>query len=90
MLVILATWEANIRRMAVEGQPRQIVHETPISKITTVKWSRGVAHAGPLLCKAKPCIQTPAPPKKENPEVQRKLSIALGFGHCFGGAYCTL
>jgi hypothetical protein len=37
MLVILATWEANIRRMAVEGQPRQIVHETPISKITRAK-----------------------------------------------------
>jgi hypothetical protein len=52
---ILTTWEAEIRRMAVQGQPRQIVHETsPISKITTIKWSRGVAHAGALLCKAKP------------------------------------
>jgi hypothetical protein len=26
--VILATWEAEIRRIMVQGQPRQIVHET--------------------------------------------------------------
>jgi hypothetical protein len=32
MPVILATWEAEIRRIMVPGQPRQIVHETPISK----------------------------------------------------------
>jgi hypothetical protein len=32
--VILATWEAEIRRMVVQGQSGQIVHETPISKIT--------------------------------------------------------
>jgi hypothetical protein len=28
MQVILATWEAEIRRLLVRGQPRQIVHET--------------------------------------------------------------
>jgi hypothetical protein len=28
MPVIIATWEANIRRIAVQGQPRQIVLET--------------------------------------------------------------
>jgi hypothetical protein len=27
----------------VQGQPRQIVHETPISKITRAKWTGGVA-----------------------------------------------
>jgi hypothetical protein len=26
--VILASWEADIRRIEVRGQPRQIVHET--------------------------------------------------------------
>jgi hypothetical protein len=26
---ILATWEAEIRRIAVRGQPRQTVHEIP-------------------------------------------------------------
>jgi hypothetical protein len=30
--VILPTWEAEIRRIMVWGQPRQIVHETPSSK----------------------------------------------------------
>jgi hypothetical protein len=30
--VILATWETEIRRIAVQGQPRQIVLENPISK----------------------------------------------------------
>jgi hypothetical protein len=29
MLVILATQEAEIRRMEVQSQPRQITHETP-------------------------------------------------------------
>jgi hypothetical protein len=32
--VILATWETEMGRLAVPGQPRQIVQDTPISKIT--------------------------------------------------------
>jgi hypothetical protein len=34
MRVILATWEAEIRRITVRSQPRQIVMETPSPKIT--------------------------------------------------------
>jgi hypothetical protein len=30
--VILATWEANIRKIMVQGQPWQIVQETPSPK----------------------------------------------------------
>jgi hypothetical protein len=30
--VILTAWEAEIRTIAVQGQPRQIVHETPFPK----------------------------------------------------------
>jgi hypothetical protein len=43
MLVILATWEAEIGRITVGDQPRKIVHETPHSKITRSKWIGGVA-----------------------------------------------
>jgi hypothetical protein len=44
--VILATWE----RIAVSGQSRQIVHETPISEMTiTAKWVRGMAQAAEHL-----------------------------------------
>jgi hypothetical protein len=32
MPVILATWEVEIRRITVPGQPPQIVHKTPISR----------------------------------------------------------
>jgi hypothetical protein len=35
--VILATWEAEIRRIEAQDQPGQIAHETPISKITRAK-----------------------------------------------------
>jgi hypothetical protein len=43
MLVILATQEAEIRRISVPGQPREIVLEIPSSKITRAKWTGGVA-----------------------------------------------
>jgi hypothetical protein len=37
MPVILATWEAEIRRTEVPGKPGKIVHKTPISKISQSK-----------------------------------------------------
>jgi hypothetical protein len=40
MPVILATWEVEIRRITVPGQPPQIVHKTPISKITRAGFVR--------------------------------------------------
>jgi hypothetical protein len=42
MPVILATWEAEIGRIAIQGQSGQIFHKTSISKITSTKWARGV------------------------------------------------
>jgi hypothetical protein len=37
MLVILATLDAEIERLEIGGQPREIIHETTISKITRIK-----------------------------------------------------
>jgi hypothetical protein len=54
MPVILATWEAEIKRIKFRGQPVQIVGETQISKITRAKWTGGMAQAVEhLLCKHK-------------------------------------
>jgi hypothetical protein len=48
-----ATWEAKIGRFAVQGQPRQIVCETPSPKEPEQKWAGGVAQAVELLlCKS--------------------------------------
>jgi hypothetical protein len=41
-LAILATWETKIGRITVRGQPGQIVHKIPISKITRAKWTGGM------------------------------------------------
>jgi hypothetical protein len=35
--LILATWEADIRRIMVQGQPRQMVQETPSPKYPELK-----------------------------------------------------
>jgi hypothetical protein len=45
MSIILATWEAEIKRIGVPGQLKKIVHETPISKIARAKWTGGVYEA---------------------------------------------
>jgi hypothetical protein len=52
--VILAIWEAGIRRIEVGSQPRQIVGETSISKITRAKWIGGVAQAIECFASSKP------------------------------------
>jgi UDP-N-acetylglucosamine:LPS N-acetylglucosamine transferase len=43
MPVILATWEAEIRRITVRSQPRQIVHETLSRKNPSQKRASRVA-----------------------------------------------
>jgi hypothetical protein len=43
MLVILATWEIGIWRIAIRSQAGQIVHETLSQKIPNTNWAP-VAH----------------------------------------------
>jgi hypothetical protein len=47
---MLATWEAEVRRISVQGQPRQILHETPISKNNQSKmdWKCGSSGREPV------------------------------------------
>jgi hypothetical protein len=58
MPVILATQEAEIKRIAVQSQLRQIVHETLSRKNPSQKWAGGVAQGEgpefkPQYCKKK-------------------------------------
>jgi hypothetical protein len=64
--VILATWEAEIGRIVVQGQPGQIVRQNPISKITRTKWIGSVAKVVEcLLCKHKAMSSNPSSTKKK-------------------------
>jgi hypothetical protein len=47
--IVLAVWEAEIRRIMVEGQTRHKVNKTPTSKITRGNWTGGEAQAVELL-----------------------------------------
>jgi hypothetical protein len=74
--IILATWEAEIRWILVQSQPRKIVLETPISKTTRTKWTGGVAQAADcLLCKCETLSSNPSPTKKK----QNKENIKNTF-----------
>jgi hypothetical protein len=63
--VILATWEIEIRRIVVQGLPRQIVVRPHLQKITRARWTGGVAQAiEHLLCKCKALISNRSPIQK--------------------------
>jgi hypothetical protein len=48
--VILASWEAEIRRIKVQGQPRQIVHETYLqNSLSKMNERCGSSHRKPAL-----------------------------------------
>jgi hypothetical protein len=70
--VSLATWEVEIRRIVVWGQPRGIVLKTPISKVTRAKWTGGVAQVVEwLLCKCKALSLNSGPTQKQNKKAER-------------------
>jgi hypothetical protein len=57
---------AEIRRISVQGQPRQTVLRDAISKIIRVKWTAGVAQATELLLyKHEALSSNLSPPKKK-------------------------
>jgi hypothetical protein len=67
MPVILAFWEAEIERIKVPGQPRQIVHETPSPK--QPEQNGGMVQAVEyLLCKHKALNLNHTPIKKKKKE----------------------
>jgi hypothetical protein len=79
--VILAIWEAEIRRITIEGQTKQIAHENHISKITKAKWTGSVAQVVEhLLCKCEALNSNHRPtknPKKQKQGVFRSRQFLL-------------
>jgi hypothetical protein len=64
---------AEIGRIETRSQPRQIVHETSISKITTAKWTGGVTQAVKhLFCKCEALSSNLSPTKKKK-KTQRNV-----------------
>jgi hypothetical protein len=61
--VILATWETEIMRISVQKQPRQVVGETPISKITKAGYFAQVVER--LSSKYKAVSSNYSPTQKE-------------------------
>jgi hypothetical protein len=59
MPVILATWEAEIRRIVIRNQPWQVVHET-----TKKGWWSG--------SRCRPRVQAPEPEKERERERERE------------------
>jgi hypothetical protein len=74
--VTLATWKAEIGSIVVWGQPREIVHETPISKITRAKWAGGLAQVVEHLL-GKPRVQPISPPHLTNNNKKKNLPICI-------------
>jgi hypothetical protein len=76
MGITLAIWEAVTGRIIAWGQPRQRVHETPISKITRAKQTGGVIQGAEcLLCKCEPLSSNPSP--LHNKKFKNKCQMLL-------------
>jgi hypothetical protein len=67
MSIILATWEANIGRIRVQGQPTQIVLKILSPKTAGPKWTGGTAKVVEcLLCKCEELSSNTNPTQKIN------------------------
>jgi hypothetical protein len=86
---ILATWEAEAGRITILSQPGQIVHETPISKITRAKLTGGVAQEVEWqLCKHKALSSNPSPTKAKKNKTNDTLPLSYAITvHTFWSKY---
>jgi hypothetical protein len=76
MLVILATREAEIRRMAVQGQPRQIVRESLFLKYPTHKKRAGeMAQVVKFLPRKHEALSSNSITAKKKKKKERKTTI---------------
>jgi hypothetical protein len=77
MPAILATWEAEIRRIKAQNHPGQIVIEIPSPKITSAKWTGGVAQETEHLFFPKALSSNPRPTKERK---KKKKKGGARFG----------
>jgi hypothetical protein len=76
--VILASQEAEIRRIVVQGPPRQIVQETLSQKYSTQKKAGGVAQVVECLPnKCEAVISNPSPARRK----KKKSEHLVSFNH---------
>jgi hypothetical protein len=76
MFVILATREAEIRRMAVQGQPRQIVRESLFLKYPTHKKRAGeMAQVVKFLPRKHEALSSNSSTAKKKKKKERKTTI---------------
>jgi hypothetical protein len=65
-LVVIVTWETEIRKIIVRNQPRQISLENPSRKYPVQKWAGGVAQVvGDLPSKCQALNSSPSTAKKK-------------------------
>jgi hypothetical protein len=91
---ILATWEPEIEKIMVLGQPEQVILHLHLQN-NQRKWIEGVAQeVGPLLCEREAVSSNPRPipspkckgskghPSKEDTQLSKKLSTSLALRKC--------
>jgi hypothetical protein len=74
MSVILAAWGAEIRKINVQGQPRQIVHRDLHlqNNQSKMNWRSDSSSRAPVLQGQSPEVQTLVSPKKKKKKGKKK------------------
>jgi hypothetical protein len=86
MPVILATQEAEIRRIADQSQPRQIIHETLSYECPTQKWLAGVAQVVEHLPSKHEALSTNKTNKNHRSVLKKQMELKFNniphFAQC--------